>query len=87
MPEQCRSALLDLKVIGPLREHRLKLIEPLLIGIVALESRRPFELRDARVESTVLVMGRAEISEECGSLLNRSRIVSAMRDLPIAGLA
>jgi hypothetical protein len=51
------------KVIGPLREHRLELIEPLLIGIVASESRRPFELRDARVEGTVLVMGRAEISE------------------------
>jgi hypothetical protein len=51
------------KVMDPLREQRLKLIEPLLISIVAPESRRPFELRDARVEGTVLVMGRAEISE------------------------
>src|SRR5215471_16018236 len=60
------------KFIGPLREHRLKLIEPLLIGIVAPESRRPFELRDARVEGTVLVIGRAEIPEASVWLVTQS---------------
>src|SRR5215831_14345672 len=58
--------------MGPLREHRLKLIEPLLIGIVAPESRRPFEMRDARVEGTVLVMGRAEIAEASVWLVTQS---------------
>src|SRR5215471_8218108 len=52
-----------IKVSGPLREHRLKLIEPLLVSIVAPESGGPLQLRDDRVERTVLVMGRAEIAE------------------------
>jgi hypothetical protein len=58
--------------MGPLSKHRLKLIEPLLIAIVAPESRRPFELRDARVEGTMLVMGRAEIAEASGWLVTQS---------------
>src|SRR4029079_18025495 len=41
-------------------EYRLQFAEPLLVRIVAPESGRPFELRDARVERRISVMRRAE---------------------------
>src|SRR5262249_57572124 len=51
------------EVFGPLSKHRLKLIKPLLVCIVAPELGRPFELRDAWVESTVLMMRRAKVTQ------------------------
>jgi hypothetical protein len=58
----------------------------LLVRIVASEAGRSFELGKARIEcGVVFVMGREQKyrSGVCGSLLNRSRIVSATRDLPM----
>src|SRR5215471_2688551 len=48
------------EVIRRQGEYRLQSGQPLLVRVVAPEPGRPFELRDARVERRVLVMGRAE---------------------------
>ena len=58
---QQRNGLTE--IIGPLGEHCLQLVEPLLGRILAPETRRPLELGDARIERAVLVMRRAEIAQ------------------------
>ena len=50
------------QIIGSPSEYRLKLTEPLFVGVVAPESGRAFKLSDTRIERAVLVMGRAEIA-------------------------
>src|SRR5499427_9934077 len=51
------------EVSGPWCEHRLKLIESLLVGIVAPEAGRPLELSDDRIARAVLMMRRAKIAQ------------------------
>src|SRR5215831_18756915 len=48
------------EVIRRQGEHRLQSGQPLLVRVGAPKPGGPFELRDARVERRVLVMGRAE---------------------------
>src|SRR5262249_39229365 len=42
---------------------RLQLVNTLLVSVVAPKTCRAFELGDARVERTILVVGRAEITQ------------------------
>jgi len=51
------------EVIGSLSQHLLQLGQPLISGVLAPETGRPLKLGDARIERTVLVMGRAEIAQ------------------------
>jgi hypothetical protein len=44
------------EVIGSLSKHHLKPIEPLVVGIVASKFGCPFELGDARIQCTVLMV-------------------------------
>jgi hypothetical protein len=71
---------------GPQGEYLLELCQPLHVRVIAPEPGGPFELRNTRVERRVLVMGRAEQAQRvCGSPYRRSRMVSAIRDLPMPG--
>src|SRR5262249_54105087 len=51
------------EIIGPLRQHSLKLGQALLLRILTSKAGCALKLSDARIQGAVLVMGRAEIPQ------------------------